>query len=86
MLPASFLETCIVCVVKEPQSGEGMPAGVPRIVDLVRHLYRPTGRPLRGGGDSLHFNQIQVNYHDAQRYTSFVNIAEGDDDAQEHKW
>ena len=60
---------------------EDLPDFQPRIVELVRHVYRQTGRPLKGGGNSMHYNQTRVSHHTEQRQTAYVNIAEGHDDA-----
>lgn len=49
-------------------------AGVTR---LVQHVYQQTGRPLKGGGNSLYYNQIQFSFLEGKPYTTVVQIAEG---------
>lgn len=52
-----------------------------RVTRLVQHVYKQTGRYLKGGGDSLHYNQIWFSFIDSQPHTTTIQIAEGHDAA-----
>lgn len=49
------------------------------VTRLVQHVYKQTGRPLKGGGNSLYYNQIQFRFIEGKPHTTVVQIAEGCD-------